>query len=27
VEFLRIENGERERLQRFIRGLILGRWS
>jgi PilZ domain len=27
VEFLRIENGERERLQRFIRALILGRWS
>jgi PilZ domain len=27
VEFLRIQNGERERLQRFIRGLILGGWS
>lgn len=27
VEFLQFENGERERLQRFIRGLILGRWS
>jgi hypothetical protein len=27
VEFLRVENGERERLQSFIRGLILDRWS
>jgi PilZ domain len=27
VEFLRVENGERERLQRFIRGLLIGRWS
>lgn len=27
VEFLQFENGERERLQRFIRGLILDRWS
>ena len=27
VEFLRVENGERERLQRFIRGLLTGRWS
>jgi hypothetical protein len=27
VEFVRFENGERERLQRFIRGLLLGRWS
>jgi c-di-GMP-binding flagellar brake protein YcgR len=25
VEFLRIENGERERLQRFVRGLTLNR--
>jgi PilZ domain len=27
VEFLQFENGERERLQRFIRGLLIGRWS
>ena len=27
VEFVQFENGERERLQRFIRGLILDRWS
>lgn len=27
VEFLQFENGERERLQNFIRGLILDRWS
>jgi len=27
VEFLQFENGERERLQHFIRGLILDRWS
>jgi PilZ domain len=27
VEFLEFENGERERLQHFIRGLILDRWS
>ena len=27
VEFVQFENGERERLQRFIRGLLLGRWS
>ena len=27
VEFLQFENGERERLQSFIRGLILDRWS
>jgi len=27
VEFVQFENGERERLQRFIRGLIIGRWS
>jgi hypothetical protein len=27
VEFLKFQNGERERLQRFIRGLILDRWS
>jgi PilZ domain len=27
VEFLQFENGERERLQRFIRGLMLDRWS
>jgi c-di-GMP-binding flagellar brake protein YcgR len=27
VEFLQFKNGERERLQRFIRGLILDRWS
>ena len=27
VEFLRIEHGQRERLQRFIRGLIVGRPS
>jgi c-di-GMP-binding flagellar brake protein YcgR len=25
VEFLRVEHGERERLQRFIRGLMFGR--
>jgi hypothetical protein len=24
---LQFKNGERERLQRFIRGLILDRWS
>lgn len=27
VEFLEFENGERERLQHFMRGLILDRWS
>jgi hypothetical protein len=27
VEFVQFENGERERLQRFIRGLIIGRWA
>lgn len=27
VEFVQFENGERERLQRFIRELILDRWS
>lgn len=27
VEFVQFENGERERLQRFIRGLILDHWS
>jgi PilZ domain len=27
VEFIRVENGERERLQRFIRGLLIGRWA
>ena len=27
VEFIRVENGERQRLQRFIRGLLIGRWS
>jgi hypothetical protein len=27
VEFIRVENGERERLQRFVRGLLIGRWS
>ena len=27
VEFLQFDNGERERLQSFIRGLILDRWS
>jgi PilZ domain len=27
VEFIRVENSERERLQRFIRGLLTGRWS
>jgi hypothetical protein len=27
VEFLQFENGERERLQRFIRALLIGRWS
>jgi len=27
VEFVQFESGERERLQRFIRGLILDRWS
>jgi hypothetical protein len=27
VEFLQFESRERERLQRFIRGLILDRWS
>jgi c-di-GMP-binding flagellar brake protein YcgR len=27
VEFLRVEDGERERLQRFVRGLLIGRWG
>ena len=27
VEFVQFENGERERLQRFIRGLLIDRWS
>ncbi len=27
VEFVQFESGERERLQRFIRGLILDRWA
>src|SRR4030095_12391630 len=27
VEFVRFDTVERERLQRFIRGLLLGRWS
>jgi hypothetical protein len=27
VEFIRFESDQRERLQRFVRGLLIGRWS